>query len=107
MFPLIIALGLLWALSEAKSSETPAGGSPKGWSILLQGPAALPQAAAPELARAFGIRTIKTAFLSSPRLGYNVFTVVTPDVILARVGQTVNVMGVPLTVRSIQPAPIS
>jgi len=94
----------------SKKDEGPSRGetSGHGWSILLKGPAALPQAAILELANNLGIYNWdhSKTFLSSPQAGYNVLTIVSDDV-MPDVGRTVVVQGVPLKVEAVQPAPIA
>jgi hypothetical protein len=98
----------LFALG-GKKSEAPSRGETvgTGWSILLKGPAALPQASILELANNLGIYNWdhSKTFLSSPQAGYNVLTIVSEDV-MPVVGKRVTVQGVPLEVMSVQPAPI-
>lgn len=105
--PWLIGIGVaaLIAFAFSQKKEADQSAQARGWSVLLRGPAALPQAAIPELLQNLGIHNIKSAFLASPQTGYNVLTVVTDDTMPA-VGTNVQAMGVPLTVMSVQPAPM-
>src|SRR5262245_13606020 len=99
----------LFALGGKKEAGTPSRGETAGtgWSILLKGPAALPQSTILELANNLGIYNWdhSKTFLASPQAGYNVLTIVSEDVMPVP-GKRVVVQGVPLEVVSVQPAPI-
>jgi hypothetical protein len=101
----IVAAGI----AMASKKEAPSRGETvgHGWSILLKGPAVLPQSTILELANDLGIYNWdhSKTFLSSPQAGYNVLTIVSDDV-MPEVGKRVTVQGVPLEVVSVQPAPI-